>query len=92
MRTKQKTSDFGFSEPPKEPRRSKNQWRYQYDCIYRIKANTSINKITLRFKKENNYGLNPDKNYSIAIFESDKDSWDLINTKEIYKKTAFKTF
>jgi predicted transcriptional regulator len=75
--------NFGSSKNPKEPKQGGNQLRSQYQCIYRIRSNSSIEKIKLEFKKDAVYGLDPLIEYSLAVYEEDDDSWELLDTEEI---------
>ena len=45
--------NFGASKNPKEPKQGENQLRSQYKCIYRIKSNSSIEKLKVTFKRTN---------------------------------------
>ena len=75
--------NFGSSKNPKEPKQGENQLRSQYKCIYRIKSNSSIEKLKVTFKKDSEYGLDPYTEYSIALYEEDEDSWELLETEEV---------
>ncbi len=83
--SKTNMKSFGFSSDPKEPDGGnyRYQWQYSYGCIYRIKANQTIDKLTINFKKSEEYGLNPTNEYSIVVLDSDQESWDAIDTEEI---------
>ena len=75
--------NFGSSKSPKDPKQGGNQLRTQYKCIYRIKSNSSIEKIKFEFKKDSEYGLDPLIEYSLAVYEEDESSWELLDTEEI---------
>ena len=74
--------NFGMSRPPQGPRRGDTQFQYRYNCILQIKTNTTIEHLTISSFKSSTYGLNPNSEYSLALYESSQDSWDLIDTIE----------
>ena len=74
--------NFGISGMPQEPRKADNQFQYRYNCILRIQTNTTIESLTIKSIKRSLYGLNPNLEYTIALYESSQDSWELINTIE----------
>lgn len=75
--------NYGSSKNPKDPKQGEIQLRSQYRCIYRIKSNSSIEKLKLTFKKDSEYGLDPYIEYSIALYEENDDSWELLETEEV---------
>jgi predicted transcriptional regulator len=75
--------NYGNSKNPKDPKRGEYQLRSQYRCIYRIKSNSSIEKLKVTFKKDSEYGLDPYIEYSVALYEEDDDSWELLKTEEV---------
>ena len=74
--------NFGMSGMPQEPRKADNQFQYRYNCILQIKTNTTIESLTIKSTKRSVYGLNPNLEYSLALYESSQDSWALIDTIE----------
>ena len=74
--------NFGMSGMPQEPRKADNQFQYRYNCILRIQTNTTIESLTINSIKRSIYGLNPNLEYSLALYESSQDSWALIDTIE----------
>jgi predicted transcriptional regulator len=74
--------NFGISNPPDSPKKGNFQLRYQYNCIFKIITNTSIDNFTLRYRKNNQFGLNSNINYSLAIFDVSQDTWILVDTNE----------
>ncbi|MHA1242806.1 MAG: hypothetical protein ACTSQU_18790, partial [Promethearchaeota archaeon] len=74
--------NFGMPGMPQEPRKADNQFQYRYNCILRIQTNTTIESLTINSFKRSNYGLNPNLKYSLALYESSQDSWELIDTIE----------
>jgi len=74
--------NFGITEPPDSPKKGDFQLRYQYDCIFNIISNSSIDNFTLRYRKESQFGLNSNINYSVAIFEKGQETWNLVDTYE----------
>lgn len=83
IKVERSMENFGSSKNPKEPKQGENQLRSQYKCIYRIKSNSSIEKLKVTFKKDSEYGLDPYTEYSIALYEEDEDSWELLETEEV---------
>jgi len=80
--TKSNLQNFGIIESPKQPKKSNFRFQFGYNCIFRIKTNVSITNLTIRYRKIQEYGLNPEAFYTIALFETDHDSWELIETVE----------
>jgi len=74
--------NFGMPQTPQGPRRGDSQYQYRYNCIIRIKTNTTIEHLTISSIKRNVYGLNPNLDYSLAVYESSQESWVLIDTIE----------
>ena len=73
---------FGISEVPNDPKNGEIPLRTQYRCIYRIKSNHTIEKLKFEFGKTGQHGIDPLIEYSVAVYEEDEDSWDLIDTEE----------
>jgi len=80
---KRSMEDFGFSDNPNEPKEGENQLSSDYKCIYQIVSNSSIDKIKFEFKKDLEYGLDPNIEYSLAVYEEDEKSWELLDTEDI---------
>ena len=74
--------NFGIPQLPQGPRRGDNQFQYRYNCILQIKTNTTIEHLIISSVKRSIYGLNPNSDYSLALYESSQDSWELIDTIE----------
>ncbi len=74
--------NFGMPGMPQEPRKGETQFQYRYNCILRIQTNTTIESLTIYGIKRSIYGLNPNSEYSLALYESSQDSWELIDTIE----------
>ena len=80
--------NFGMPQPPQGPRRGDTQFRYRYNCILRIKSNTTIELLTISSSKRIQYGLSPNLDYSLAVYESSQDSWMLIDTIEVLNESS----
>ena len=80
---KRSMEDFGFSDNPNEPKKGENRLSSDYKCIYQIVSNSSIDKIKFEFKKDLEYGLDPNIEYSLAVYEEDEKSWELLDTEDI---------
>jgi DNA-binding transcriptional ArsR family regulator len=74
--------NFGMPGTPQEPRKADNQFQYRYNCILQIKTNATIESLRIYSFKRSQYGLNPNLEYSLALYESSQDSWELIDTTE----------
>ncbi len=80
---KRNMKEYGFSDNPNDPEKGENKLESDYECIYQLKLNESIDKIKLVFKKDLEYGLDPNIEYSLALYEEDEKSWELLDTEEI---------
>ena len=81
--------NFGMPGTPQGPKKAETQFHYRYNCILQIKTNTTIEYLTISSIKRSLYGLNPNLEYSIALYESSQDSWELIDTiKELNESTS----
>lgn len=74
--------NFGIIQSPQQPQKSNSRFKFGYNCIIRIRTNTSIENLTIRYRKVQEFGFNPDFLYTIAIFEANQESWELIETVE----------
>jgi DNA-binding transcriptional ArsR family regulator len=74
--------NFGFPSVPSSPKKGNFQLRYQYNCIFKIRSNSSIENFTIRYRKLRQFGLNTNVNYSLAKFEINQESWELVETVE----------
>lgn len=90
--SKTNLQNFDIVRPPASPKKGTFQLRYQYNCIFRIKANSSIDNITIIYRKNNQYGLNPNINYSLAIYNLDQDSWEIVETTENFNESTSETY
>ncbi|MFX1553747.1 MAG: winged helix-turn-helix transcriptional regulator [Promethearchaeota archaeon] len=84
---KSSLQNFGVMQPPRQPQRGNFRFQYRYNCIYKIRSNTSIENLTIRYKKLQYYGLNPENSFTLTIFESNQDSWELIDTIEFVNES-----
>ena len=66
--------NFGMSRPPQGPRKGDTQFQDRYNCILQIKTNTTIEHLTISSVKRSIYGLNPNSDYSLALYGSSQDS------------------
>ncbi len=90
--TKSRLQNFGTNQSPQQPKKGRNRLQFRYNSIFRIRSNTSIEKITIKYQKVLSYGINPDISYSLAILESGQESWVLIDTKEKTNETSSEQF
>jgi DNA-binding transcriptional ArsR family regulator len=80
--SKVKMENFGISQPPRSPKKGNFQLRYRYDCIFRIRSNSSIQNFKIYYRKLDQFGLRSNKNYSLAIYSSNQESWELVDTED----------
>jgi DNA-binding transcriptional ArsR family regulator len=80
--SKTNLQNFGVIQPPQSPQRGNFRYQYRYDCIFQVISNTTINNLTIRYRKIQQYGLNLDAFYSLALYESNQESWELVETFE----------
>lgn len=80
--TKTSMRNFGISQPPNAPKKGGFQLRYQYNSIFKIRSNSSIENFTIRYRKNSQFGLKSNVNYSLALYGINQESWELVNTQE----------
>lgn len=85
--SKTNMGNFGMMQPPQNPKKENSQFQYKYNCIFKIRTNVTIDYLTIQSKKKTQFGFDPNKDYSLAMFESSKDSWDLIATSDQTNET-----
>ncbi|MFW9878837.1 MAG: winged helix-turn-helix transcriptional regulator [Candidatus Thorarchaeota archaeon] len=74
--------NFGIQKTPSSPKKGNFQLQYQYNSIIRIRSNSSIQNFTIRYRKINQFGLKSGINYSLAIFNINQDTWEIVDTEE----------
>ncbi|MFW9864996.1 MAG: winged helix-turn-helix transcriptional regulator [Candidatus Thorarchaeota archaeon] len=79
--------NFGITNTPNNPKKGDFQLRYQYNNIFRIMLNSSVENLTIRYRKTNQFGLNPNLNYSLAIYDESFESWELTDTIEKFNES-----
>lgn len=82
VEVKSSLQNFGLTQSPQQPKKGGFKFHSSFNCIYRIQTNTSIDKLTIRYRKVFHYGIEPEKNYSMALLGSEQDSWEIIDTIE----------
>ncbi|NVM36776.1 MAG: winged helix-turn-helix transcriptional regulator [Candidatus Lokiarchaeota archaeon] len=90
--TKSNLQNFGITQSPQKPQKSNSRFQFGYNCIFRIRTNVSIAKLTIRYRKVQDYGLNPNALYSLAIFEINQESWELLETEEKINVSNFEKY
>jgi len=80
--SKIKMENFGISQPPRSPRKGNFQLRYGYNCIFRIRSNSSIQNFKIVYRKLDQFGLKSNTNYSLAIYSNNQESWELVETED----------
>ncbi len=86
--SKPNLQNFGVMQPPQSPQRGNFRYQYRYNCIFQIRANNTIENLTISYRKIQQYGINPDALYSLALYESGQESWQLIETLEKINETT----
>ncbi|UCD02444.1 MAG: hypothetical protein JSV23_05390 [Promethearchaeota archaeon] len=86
--TKTSLQNFGVTKSPQQPQKGNSKYQFRYNCIFKIRSNTSIENLTIRYRKIQYYGINPDISYSLAIFETSQESWEIIETVEKVNETT----
>jgi DNA-binding transcriptional ArsR family regulator len=84
--------NFGISKPPTSPKQGNFQLRYQYNCVFRIRSNSSVDNITINYRKSNQYGLSSNINYSLAIYETNQNSWEIVETTEKFNDSISEAY
>jgi len=79
--------NFGLSRTPQGPKKGETQFQYRYNCILQIKTNTTVDLLTISVIKRQQYGLNPNLEYTLALYESSKDSWEPVDTSEVLNES-----
>jgi DNA-binding transcriptional ArsR family regulator len=90
--SKVRMRSYGISEIPTSPKKGSFQLRYQYNCIFRIISNTSIESIIVRYRKDQKFGLAHNINYSLGIFDISQESWELVDTQEYLNESSSEVF
>ncbi|MFX1457309.1 MAG: winged helix-turn-helix transcriptional regulator [Promethearchaeota archaeon] len=85
--TKTNLRNFGITQTPSAPKKGSFQLRFQYNSIFKIRSNASIENCTIRYRKTSQFGLKSNVNYSLAIFFMNQESWELVDTQENYNVT-----
>jgi predicted transcriptional regulator len=80
--TRENLRNFNINQIPNAPRKANFQARFQYNSIFKIRSNSSIENFTIRYRKNSQFGLNSNVNYSLALFAINQESWELVETKE----------
>ncbi len=86
--TKESLQNFGLMQTPQHPQKGNFRFQFKYNCIFRIRTNTSIENLTIRYRKLQHYGINPDTSHSLTIFETSQESWEVIDTIEKVNETS----
>lgn len=90
--SKSSIQNFGLSKAPQGPREGEFQFQYKYNCIFQIRTNTTIEMLTIEGIKKSQYGFNPEFVYSLAVYDSTLDSWELLDTFEMVNESSSETY
>lgn len=83
---------YGMQNQPKGPSSGNYQFKYQFNYILKLQSNSTVQNITIQYLKVNRYGLNPNENYQIAVFQDGEESWELVSTYERINETSGETY
>ncbi|MFX1388663.1 MAG: winged helix-turn-helix transcriptional regulator [Promethearchaeota archaeon] len=86
--SKSSLQNFGVMQTPQQPQRGNFRYQYRYNCIFQILSNNTIDNLTIRYRKIQQYGINPNARYSLALYESSQEAWQLIDTQEKLNETT----
>ncbi|MHA2326466.1 MAG: hypothetical protein ACXACB_13755, partial [Promethearchaeota archaeon] len=86
--SKENLRNFGISKTPDSPKKGNFQLRYHYNCIFKIISNISIDNFTFRYRKNSQYGLKSNINYSVAILDLSHETWNLVETVEKFNEST----
>jgi DNA-binding transcriptional ArsR family regulator len=86
-----KLSDFNISYVPSFPELQNISFQLNFNSIYKFISNVTVHKITFRMQKNELYGIDPEKNYSLAYVKNEDNSWNLIDTHERYDESKNQT-
>jgi len=89
---KSRLENFNSTNAPKNLDVARKNTRYNYDCIMRIRTNETIENLTIQYEKNLEYGLNPNKSYSLAMYKQGEVSWEMLDTTEKVNETSLETF
>jgi predicted transcriptional regulator len=85
--TESTLQNFGVMQPPQKPQKGNFRYQYKYNCIFQIKSNDTIESLKIRYKKNQQLGIDPELSYTLALYESNQESWQLIDTIEDINET-----
>ena len=80
--TKESLRNFGLTQSPNAPKKGSFQFSYKYNSIFKVRFNSSIENFTIRYRKNSLFGLESNINYSLALFKTNQESWQLVETQE----------
>lgn len=86
--SKPSIQNFGLSKAPQGPEQGESQYQYRYNCIFRVRTNETLEILRIEGLKIPSYGFNPESSYSLAIYDSTKDNWELIDTNEAINESS----
>jgi predicted transcriptional regulator len=90
--TKVSLRNFGIVQSPNAPKKGNFQLRYQYNSIFKVRSNSSVENFTIRYRKNSQFGLKSNVNYSLAVFEINQESWELVETQEIFNVSISESY
>jgi predicted transcriptional regulator len=83
---------FGYQRKPKGPSSGNSQYQYQYNYVLQIRANSTVQNLTIQYLKVQKFGLDPHRNYKIAQFYEGGDSWEILPTEEKFNKSSSESY
>ena len=85
--TKEILRNFGITQSPNAPKKGSFQVSYKYNSIFKVRFNSSIEIFTIRYRKNSLFGLESNVNYSLALFKTNQESWELVETQENFNES-----
>ncbi|MFO8020021.1 MAG: winged helix-turn-helix transcriptional regulator [Promethearchaeia archaeon] len=81
--SKTELEDFSLPEIPNESSNKDYINVYRYNFLSQFNANSSLDYFSIRYLLEEEYDLKKDSNYSLVMFNEEKDSWEFLSTKKV---------
>ncbi|TXT61448.1 MAG: hypothetical protein BAJALOKI2v1_30069 [Promethearchaeota archaeon] len=95
LSARENTTHYGYPNMPKIPEYSKDKTKklnFTYETIYQIFTNTTVKIIQFKFQINEEFGLNPEKNYTVGVFSEGQDTWNLLPTNRISENSDNSVF
>ena len=90
--SKPNIQNFGLSKTPQGPGQGDSQYQYRYNCIFQVRTNETLEMLQVEGLKLPSYGFNPESSYTLAIYNTNEDNWELIDTYEAVNESSSEIF